>query len=279
MTELRAPTLLDAQELAITQTAEPADLRRLLRRLAQENCVHSWRNFGVEGTLDELLAWENRRRPTKIFFFYGAGAGGSGSRMVGAGAVADRLTGEFPHPGFCVLSRCYIMPEYRSHGIYRPLLHYRMEYCRQEFGDALNGIHIGSVEDRVSRVLFDHRLPGWPTFVHLGEEELRISGAGRMVGAYMLLMPRYVQRIERELAGAGAPRTVVELRRTLAGIGAEPVRGLGLLVQRARDDASAAGWFLDRGSEAIDQLLLFCRSIPLVGLTTSGGNGDCARTS
>src|SRR5262249_46647668 len=142
-------------------------------------------------------------------------------------AVADRLTGEFPHPGFCVLSRCYIVPEYRGRGMYRPLLQYRMEYCRKEFGDTLNGIHIGSAEDRISRVLLDHRLPGWPTFVHLGEEQLRISRAGRMVGAYMLLMPRYLQRIERELAGAGAPESVVELRRTLAGIGAEQVRGLG----------------------------------------------------
>jgi hypothetical protein len=265
VTELHAPALLDPQELAVTQTVEPADLRRLLRLLAEENCVHSWRNFGVEGTVDDLLAWENRRRSTKIFFFYGRC--GSESRLVGAGAVADQLTGEFPNPGFCVLSRCYIVPEFRGHGMYRPLLHYRMEYCRKEFGDALNGIHIGSAQDRVARVLFDHRLPGWPMFAHLGEEELRVSGAGTMVGAYMVLMPRYVQRIERELAGSGAPASVVELRRTLAGIGAEPVRGLGLLVQRARDDASAAGWFRERGSEAIDQFLLFCRSIPLVWMT------------
>jgi len=260
--ELHAPALLDTQEVAVTQTADPADLRRLLRLLAQENCVHSWRNFGVEGTLDELLAWENRQRPTKIFFFYSRG--GAESRMVGAGAVADRLTGLIPSPGFCVLSRCYIVPEYRGHGMYRQLLQYRMEYCRQEFGDALNGIHIGSADERIAHVLLEHRLPGWPTFAHLGEEELRISGAGTMVGAYMLLMPWYVERIEREFAGSGAPESVVELRRALAGIGAEQVRGLGLLVQRARDDASAAGWFADRGSEAIDQLLQFCRSIPLV---------------
>jgi hypothetical protein len=265
VTELRAPTLLDTHELAVTETAEPADLRRLLKHLAQEDCIHSWKNFGIEGTLDELLEWENRRRPTEIFFFYDRR--GSEAEMVGAGAVAARLTDEFPHSGFCVLSRCYIVPEYRNHGMYRPLLHYRMEYCLKKFGEALNGIHIGSVEDRVSRVLFDHRLPGWPAFVHLGEEELSISGEGRMVGAYMVLMPRYVQRIQRELAGVGAPKSVVELRRTLAGADAEQVRDLGLLVQQARDDASATGWFPERGSEAIDQLLLFCRSIPLIGLT------------
>jgi hypothetical protein len=130
----------------------------------------------------------------------------------------------------------------------------------------LKVIHIGSVEKRVSQVLFDHRLPGWPAFVHLGEEELRISGAGKVVGAYMLLMPRYVQRIERELAGAGGPESVGELRRTLAAIGTEHVRYLGFRVKQARDDASAAGWFPERGSEAIDQFLLFCRSIPLMGL-------------
>lgn len=265
MAELRAPTLFDAPELTVTETAEPADLRRLLKQLAREDCVHSWKNFGIEGSLDELLAWENRRRPTEIFFFYDGS--GSGAKMVGTGAVAAKLTSEFPHSGFCVLSRCYIVPEYRSHGMYRPMLHYRMEHCLQKFGAALNGIHIGSVEDRISRVLFDHRLPGWPAFVHLGDEELSISGEGRMVGAYMLLMPPYIERIKRELAGAGAPQSVVELRRTLAVADAEQVRDLGLLVQRARDDASATGWFSERGSEAIDQLLLFCRSIPLIGLT------------
>lgn len=267
--EPHAPALLDtreeSRELAVTQTADPEDLRRLLRLLAQENCVHSWRNFGVEGTLDELLAWENSQRPTKIFFFYSHG--GSKPRMVGAGAVADRLTGEFPSPGFCVLSRCYVVPEYRGLGMYRLLLRHRMEYCQREFGDELNGIHIGSADDRVTRVLFDHRLPGWPTFAHLGEEELKISGAGTMVGAYMLLMPRYVRQIEGELAGSGAPESVTELRQALAGIEAGQVRGLGPLLARAREDASAAGWFLERGSEAIDQLLRFCRSIPLVRLT------------
>ncbi len=253
------------RDLAITDTADPADLRRLLRHLAREDCVHSWRNFGCEGTLEELLAWENRRRPTKIFFFYrGRGAE---SQMIGAGSVADRLTSEFPHPGFCVLSRCYIMPEHRGRGMYRTLLHYRMEYCRKQFGEALNGIHVGSLEDRVSRVLFDHRFPGWPTFVHLGEERLRISGAGRTVGAYMLLTPRYTRRIEHELSGDRAPESVVELRRVLAGVGTVPVRDLGALVQRTREDTRAECWFRERGSAAIDQLLLFCRSLPLVGLT------------
>lgn len=265
MTELRAPTLLDTHELAVSETAEPADLRRLLKYLTQEDCVHSWKNFGIEGTLDELLAWENRRRPTEIFFFYDRR--GSEAHLVGVGAVSDRLTSEFPHLGFCVLSRCYIVPEYRTRGMYRPLLHYRMERCLKKFGDALNGIHIGSVEGRVSRVLSDHLFPGWSAFVHLGEEDLRISGEGRVVNAYMLLMPGYIQRIIRELAGIGAPKSVVELRRTLAGADTEQVRDLGLLVQQARDDASATGWFPERRSEAIDQLLLFCRSVPLIGLT------------
>jgi hypothetical protein len=265
VTELRSPTLLETHGLSVTETAEPADLRRILTYLEQEDCVHSWKNFGIERTLDELLEWENRRRPTELFFFYDRR--GSETELVGVGAVSDRLTGDSPHVGFCVLSRCYIVPEYRTRGMYRPLLHYRMEHCLKKFGDALNGIHIGSVEDRVSRVLSDHRLPGWPAFVHLGEEELSISGEGRMVGAYMLLMPGYIQRIMRELAGVGAPRSVVELRRTLARADTGQVRDLGLLMQQARDDARAIGWFSGRRSEAIDQLLLFCRSVPLIGLT------------
>ena len=106
----------DPDELVISRSADPGSLRRLLESLVSEDCVHSWRNFGPDGTADDLLRWENERRPTELFFFYLK----HGGQMVAAGAVADRLTRDFPHPGFCVIGRCCIMPEYRSRGFYRP---------------------------------------------------------------------------------------------------------------------------------------------------------------
>ena len=63
-----------------------------------------------------------------------------------------------------------------------------------------------------------------------------------------------------------APRSVLELRRSLRRIETGETRDLGLLVQRVCQDADGDGWFDERGSDAIDQLLSFCRAIPLVGL-------------
>jgi hypothetical protein len=252
-------------DLLVSRSVDPGELRALLTHLAKEDCVHSWRNFGIDGTVDELLAWENRLRPTEIFFFH-LRQGGS-VRLAGAGAVADRLNAEFPYPGFAVLSRCFIMPEFRGHGLYRHLLRYRMEYCRRRFGGSLDGIHIGSTEQRVARVLLDHRLDGWPSFSHLGEERLHIAGAGRTVQAYMLLMPRYAVSLLGELADDGAPAAVITLRRRLERADAGEARELALLLRNVLDDTGGAGWFEAHCGPATTRLLAFCRAVPLVEMT------------
>ncbi len=250
-------------ELMVSKSVDSVNMRRLLESLAQEDCVHSWRNFGPEGTLEDLLQWENEHRPTEIFFFY-LERGGE-RQMIGAGAVADRLNRDFPHPGFGVIGRCYIMPQFRGRGFYRRLLRHRLEHCRAQFGNALNGIHIGSVNERVSRVITNHGLPDWPDFIHLGDEALSVAGQIKMVGAYMLLMPEYVSRIGNALAGDDAPACIDELRNVLSWIGRGNIRDLGTLIREPFEEARAVGWFDQRNSLEIEQLLLFCSSIPLAG--------------
>ena len=255
------------EELVVSQSVDRANLRNLLECLVQENCVHSWRNFGPEGTLEELLRWENELRPTKIFFFYLEHDGET--YLIGTGAVADRLSQDFPHPGFCVLGRCYIMPQFRCRGFYRHLLHYRMEYCKTQFGNSLNAIHIGSINERVSRAIANHQLTGWPRFFHLGEEELRVAGQIKTVGAYLLFAPEYIRRIRRALAGPHAPECVIELRNTLAEFESGGMSNLGMRVKEAFEEACEHGWFDKRRSPEIEQLLLFCSSVPLVGFKCS----------
>lgn len=249
--------------LVVSQTVDARNLQRLLDSLMQEDCVHSWRNFGSDGTLEQLLEWENRRRPTKLFFFHLKRAGEL--QMVAASAIAERLTRDFPHPGFSVLGRCYIMPEFRSRGFYRHVLRYRLEYCQSRFGNALNAVHIGAVNERISRVIMNHELPGWPRFVHLGEEELNVAGEVKQVGAYLLLLPDYLLRIQRAIVSDHAPACLVTLRDALSRIASGPVRDLGALVKDAYESARDSGWFGDRECPEIEQLLLFCSSIPLVG--------------
>lgn len=255
------------EDLVVSESVDRGDLRRLLESLVHEDCAHSWKNFGPEGTLEQLLKWENARRPTKLFFFY-LKHGGT-TQLVAAGAVADRLNRDFPHPGFGVLGRCYIMPEFRSRGFYRQVLHYRLEYCRAQLGDTLNAIHIGALNDRVSRVVTNHGLPGWPRFIHLGDEELGVAGEIKRVGAYLMLLPDYVRRMQGLLAGRraleGAPACVLELRAVLSRVESGPVRDLGLRVKETFEAARGHGWFDGRDAREIEQLLLFCSSIPLVG--------------
>jgi hypothetical protein len=254
---------LGAGRLVVSQSVDPGNLRRLLESLAHEDCVHSWRNFGPEGTLDELLRWENARRPTKLFFFY-LQRGGE-TRMIAASAVADRLNQEFPHTGFCVLGRCCIMPEFRSQGFYRRVLSYRLECCRAQLGDELCAVHIGAVNERIRRVITNHGLPGWPRFVHLGEEALGVAGEVREVGAYLMLLPDYVRRLQAALAGDRAPAPVASLRDALSGLESGAVRDLGALVKEALEGARGRAWFDGRDAREVERLLLFCRSVPLIG--------------
>ena len=255
------------EEVMVSQSIDPGNLRRLLDCLVNEDCIHSWRNFASDGTLDGLLQWENRLRPTKLFFFYVEHHGEM--TMIAAAAVAEKIARDFPYPGFCVLGRCYIMPEFRSHGFYRHILRYRLEYCKAQFGGALKAVHIGSINERVSRVISNHRLDSWSKFIHLGEEELRVAGHIRAVGAYMLLVPEYVHKIQSALAGAHAPPCVVELRDALSRIESGDMSNLGMLIKEPFEKACKHGWFNEPGSLEIEQLLQFCSSIPLVGFNSN----------
>jgi GNAT superfamily N-acetyltransferase len=252
-----------SEELVVSESVTPDDLRRLLESLREEDCVHSWRNFGPGGTVDELRRWENERRPTMLFFFH-LKRGGT-TRLVGASAVADRLAHDFPHAGFPVLGRCCILPEYRSQGFYRQILQFRMEYCKSEYGSGLNTIHIGAVNERISSAITNHGLPGWPRFIHLGEEELSVAGEIRKVGAYLLLVPEFLRRMQATLVDGDAPPCVVELRNALGRTESGNIRDLGRLVKETFEEAQRLGWFDERDSRDIEQLLLFCNSIPLVG--------------
>jgi GNAT superfamily N-acetyltransferase len=251
------------EQLVVTRSINPDDLRQLLGQLTREDCVHSWKNFGSDGTLEALLRWENNLRPTEIFFFYLKRD--DLMRMVAVGAVADRLMHGFPHPGFCVLGRCYIIPEFRGRGLYRRVLHYRLEYCRERFGTALSAVHLGSDSNWIARVVANHQLPGWPRFIHLGQEQLTVAGKAKLVDAYLMLLPEYLEKIRRALAGPRPPTCVVDLRHALAATEWDDVRNVGAAVRDGFERARAYGWFDQRDAREIEQLLTFCRSVPLVG--------------
>jgi GNAT superfamily N-acetyltransferase len=252
--------------LVVRSSVEPSDLRRLFDCLGREDCVHSWRNVEARRrrSAQDLLEWENELRPTELFFFYVEQAGEQ--RLVAGSTVAARVSNEFPHAGFCVLSRCYIMPEFRGRGFYREILRYRLDHCVRRFGSRLNAVHIGTGDRRVAGVITRVARPDWPPFVHLGEEHLHVSGQTRAVDDYVTLAPAYLQRLQEGLAGHAAPECVVELRRVLGMLrGIELARDVGLRVKRGFADACADGWFDAHDAAAFEQLVDFCAAVPLIG--------------
>jgi GNAT superfamily N-acetyltransferase len=262
-----------AGALLVRPSVEPTDLHRLFDCLRREDCVHSWRNIEAprRGSLQGLLEWENELRPTELFFFYVEHAGQL--RLVAGGAVAARISNEFPHAGFCVLSRCYITPEFRGRGFYRDILRYRLEHCVSRFGSGLSAVHIGTADPRVARVVTRVSRPGWPPFVHLGEEKLHVSAQSRTVDDYIMLAPAYLRRLEAGLGGPAAPACVVELRRAVGMLrGAEPARDVGLRVKRGFAEARAEGWFDAHDPAAFEQLVAFCAAVPLIGFEEIDGD-------
>jgi hypothetical protein len=85
------------------------------------------------------------------------------------------------------------------------------------------------------------------------------------VGAYLLLVPEFLRRIQATLVGDDAPPCVVELRKALTRTESGNIQNLGIHLKETFAEAGRLGWFDSRESRDIEQLLLFCRSIPLVG--------------
>lgn len=255
------------ENLEITGEVDPLELRRLLSCLAVEDCAHSWRNFDREGTLDDLVKWENVWRPTQLLFFHKRD--GHRNHLVAASTVSDALSHALPLGGFCVLARCYIMPEFRGMGLYRKILQYRLEYCKVRLGDALKAIHIGSSSDQIARVVVNHQLPGWPNFSHLGEQSLMIAGREKTVAAYLLLMPDYLRKIQSVFDGVYATPPIFELQNALSRLDDGNIRSVGLLIHAAMSEIQIR---LSGGDlRELEQLWMFCKEIPLVGIYSGCG--------
>ncbi|MBA3773225.1 MAG: hypothetical protein H0X13_12290 [Ramlibacter sp.] len=251
------------EEFVVSKAISPEDLRLLLDSLSHEDTTHSWKNFDRTAALEDLLRWENSRRPTEVFFFYLRQ--GKDLQIVGTGSIAEHLNSRFTDRGFCVLGRCYLVPKFRGRGFYRRILLFRLEHCVVRLGQNLKGIHIGSDDERIAHVITQQPSPGWPSFYHLGEEELLIAGQTKLVNAYILLLPEFSQSVTHALEGPGAPSTLAALHGRLAGTELRDVRNLGVRLRDALAGPRERAWLSRRDCRSINQLMAFCSAVPLVG--------------
>jgi GNAT superfamily N-acetyltransferase len=252
--------------LLVSSVVEGQDLRRLLLGLRIERCAHSWRNFDPDGHLDQLVQWENTLRPTAIFFYYAqkdAQGAPCDPHIVAAATVVDCVHAQFPHAGFPVMARCYVLPEFRGRGLYRHIVQHRLEYCRARFGAALKAIHLGTRDERIAQAL--GKCGEGPQFVQLGSQMVKAGSDMCLVGAYVHLTASYAYDLAQALrADAESPSLNVLSQALTQMMSGAPGEHALALVQHYLE-ARSAGCFRDRDESSLLEMLDLCRAIPLVG--------------
>lgn len=182
--------------VVVRQIASDFEVRSLLKNLCSEKSTHTWQNLidiGRGDAFELLCNFENKKRPTDFFFYYGIK--GSGEELVGVGTVAHRINQTFPHEGFPVIARCFIKQNYRNFRLYMPILQHRFEFCRIRFGDNLKGIHLGSQSPRIFSVV-KKNLFGLP-FIYVGDELLDQRSSKERVRDYLWLSSKSVESLNR----------------------------------------------------------------------------------
>ena len=71
---------LDLDAIEVREEFAPDAIAAVLEEMRSEDCVHSWRSFAGDGhigveAVDALRAWEQQKRPTAFFMYYGVRAG------------------------------------------------------------------------------------------------------------------------------------------------------------------------------------------------------------
>lgn len=179
----------------ITSTASDHDVFDFVNAIKSEDCIHSWKNMNFQNSqyfLQDLVQFENTKRPTEIFFYYGVNHQDE-RILVGAATVALKISNNFKHEGFPVLARCYIKQEYRNLRLYFPILKHRFDYCKNILGNNLRGIHLGSANPRVFNVI-KKNVFGIP-FCYLGDEYLSLNQNDSRVHDYLWLSAPLIKEL------------------------------------------------------------------------------------
>lgn len=214
------PAVLDRlgwRRLEVTTACVPSLLGPLARALrAEEGVAHAWRTplvrwgeASAEALAERLYAHAHAERPTRLFTY--AGIDRAGRRVpAGFGAVSERVVAGFPHEGFPVLARAFVAPEARGAGLYGALLAHRLRCGRQQAGDTLRAVHLGTSSRGVQRAV---EVGPWGglRFVHVGDEALPVASRFHEVRDYLAFSPEYAARLKAEArTGASALATYLE---------------------------------------------------------------------
>lgn len=195
------------------------DLGQVVLELSEDDCVHSWKSANLKrrpnGSLDlvghaaDLVAAEQARRPTRFLSYYGVTAAGE-HELIGIATICDRVSKQFGHEGFPVISRCYVRKKFRGSGLYRGLLWHRVELCHKIYGEALSGIHLGTATPSVLLTVL-WRAVGARGFVYVGNENLAVAHQTHDVKDFLYFTTGFEDRLRAQIRDSGPElNTVVE---------------------------------------------------------------------
>ena len=257
--------------LSASQSVDAAELHILLAEMQTEFCAHSWKKVPVDIAPQDLLDWENSKRPTTIQYYYQPGADDGRPVLVAAASVASAMRHNSPVSGFPILARCYVRPRFRGAGLYRKILQHRLSTLVQQDGARLKAIHMGTTDARVARTIADRSLP-WNGFVQVGWEDLSLGAETVRVGGYLLFSPDYAKALLRGALKLTAPLGGLTVREALES----------LLAGRWSGPTDPYSWCCDilsanptarsvQSVSPIRELVEFCAQIPLI--YTPGAQG------
>jgi hypothetical protein len=267
--EISAATLdrLGFRRVVASPTARAADIHALIAQLHETHSEHTWRSFSPHDTgriAEELLAFENHRRATRVFFYHGLTHAG-GRMLLGTGAVSPELRKTDAPPGFAVVSRCYILQRFRNERLYAPFLRHRVEQARALLGDRLHGIHFGSSNPRVFYTIRNNVFP--VRFLYLGRECVGCCADSFLVHDFLGLSERFRNDLLLPPLDphARATGSAAELHVVLAALCRDQL-GLGgyRRLKRLVDATDLAAAFPGDASRAIRSLLAFMAAIPIL---------------
>lgn len=191
---------LNWKSVIVKETVENEQLKPLLTELQQGDYGHTWRWFDFTQSSNiskDLYEFENKKRNTKIFYFYGI-TNKNEEVLFGAGTVSDKPNANFPFTGFPVIARSYIINNFRNSRLYFPMLKFRMDVCQELFGDQLRAIHLGSSNPRVFQTVKKKEI-GIP-FLFLGNENIGPSDECCIVRDFLWLTDEYRSQLENLVA-------------------------------------------------------------------------------
>ncbi len=260
--------------LTASHLVYPAALRVLLTEMQQEFCAHSWKKVPVDIAPQDLLAWENLRRPTTIHYYYQSTNDLSRPVLVAAASIADAMRHDSPSTGFSILARCYVRPAFRGNGLYRKILHHRLSALIQQDGGRLKAVHMGTADERVFQTITDRSLP-WNGFVPIGSEDLSLGSKTVRVGGYLMFAPRFAYALLRGATALTVPLDGLSayqaMQTLLAGTWSGPVDPYSWFVEALAANPAARD---ARPAAPIRELVGFCAEIPLVYAPGKGGAFD-----